>query len=99
MDSAAAPPPRPDTTMTDDRGRRNAAGLLKRPSPMHFLLRGGQAAVVALGILIAPAAGAAQRPVRSVTLEGAIRMSLERDPAAVAAEERIATARAGQLEA
>lgn len=66
---------------------------------MHLPLRRGLPAVAVLGVLILPAAGAAQQPVRSVTLEEAIRMSLERDPAAVAAEERIATARAGQLEA
>ena len=66
---------------------------------MHSLLRGGRVAAVALGVLIAPVAGVAQQPVRSVTLEEAIRMSLDRDPAAVAAEERIETARADQLEA
>ncbi len=91
--------PWPDSTMTDDQGRRDAAGTQKRSSPMHSLLRGGRVAAVALGVLIAPVAGVAQQPVRSVTLEEAIRMSLDRDPAAVAAEERIETARADQLEA
>src|SRR5690606_26846533 len=86
--------------MADDRARRlAAAGTSKRLSPMHVLLRGGLAAAAALAVWLAPAAGSAQQPVRSVTLEDAIRLALERDPAAVAAEGRITAAQAGQLEA
>src|SRR5690606_5500749 len=91
--------PWPFRSMTDDRGRRETADTQKRSSPMHSLFRGGTVAAVALGIVIAPVAGAAQQPVRSVTLEEAIRLALERDPAAVAAEEAVATARADHLEA
>jgi len=91
--------PWPFRSMTDDRGRRETTDTQKRSSPMHSLFRGGTVAAVALGIVIAPVAGAAQQPVRSVTLEEAIRLALERDPAAVAAEEAVATARANHLEA
>jgi outer membrane protein len=66
---------------------------------MQLALRGGLPVAVALAVWLAPAAGSAQQAVRTVTLEEAIRLALERDPAAVSAEEAITRARADQLEA
>ncbi|HEX7089199.1 MAG TPA: TolC family protein [Longimicrobiales bacterium] len=66
---------------------------------MQLPLRGGLPVAVALAVWLAPAAGSAQQAVRTVTLEDAIRLALERDPAAVSAEEAITRARADQLEA
>src|SRR5690606_33398364 len=83
-----------------DQGRRMAARRCGRAPerilPMQLPLHAGLPGVVALAIWLAPAAGSAQQAVRTVTLEEAIRLALERDPAAVTAEEAITRARAGQ---